>query len=237
MKKTWKILVIVFLIELGYFMASRHISRALGWDSINGEIIRTFLRLITAFADYALLHDLITSRRLRKIPISIHWLPLAGAATFLMAAIVLGKYGLPTKTGYIFATTSIFVAMKEEILFRGIVLNSISKLINERVAIFLSSLVFTIWHIGMVNPDPWNFIQILLASTFLGFIYVGTGSLLVAILLHATYDAIFSLSPIIEITSRTTSGLILLSLSLAIVIVWFERSQRSYQPQSEKMAE
>lgn len=216
----FRIVFLLALIECGYFIISRHISERLPWDSVNAEIIKSMLRLGTAYLDWVLMKGLVLSRQSSLDRTNYPWTFVAGAAVFFMVPVVMGDYGLSTPKNFFFAFTSLFVAIKEELLFRGILINFLERRIGIFYSVVLSSLVFAIWHIGVVNPDFWNFIQILMAGLFLGVIYVGTGSIIMVIAFHAIYDAIFCFSPFFDLNDRVLPGILLLMLASLFMVSW-----------------
>lgn len=216
----WLNLFVVLLIEIGYFLASHHITRVLGWDSINGEIFRSFLRVLTAYLDWTFLREIVIARRVNKRAMASPRILAVGSLAFLAVPVVMGNYELPLIKSYVFAFTSIFVAVKEEILFRGITLNLLDEYLGKMVSILLSSLIFTAWHVGVVDASLWNFLQVLGAGIFLGLTYWKSGSLLLVIFLHAAYDFLFALSPFVEIPGRNFLGLLFLGVAVLFAYIW-----------------
>jgi len=67
----------------------------------------------------------------------------------------------------------------EEILFRGIILDNLTKKYSSLKALLWSSLMFGVYHL-----NPWQFVDGVLAGLFLGWIYVSFNSLPLTILVH-----------------------------------------------------
>jgi membrane protease YdiL (CAAX protease family) len=67
----------------------------------------------------------------------------------------------------------------EEFIFRGIILDGLLKRYSAIKSIVVSSLLF-----GLVHLNPWQFITGFLMGIFIGYIYIYTRSLSIAILMH-----------------------------------------------------
>lgn len=82
----------------------------------------------------------------------------------------------------------ILVAIVEEMIFRGYILNNLLPSVNKYKALILSSLIFAVAH--GANPDfnGLAFINIFLAGLFLGINYIFTRNLWYAVVLHFTWN-------------------------------------------------
>ena len=90
----------------------------------------------------------------------------------------------------------IFGPIAEELLFRGIIHNSIKKVCNPYVAIVLSGLMFGIWHGEFVQSVYTTFFGIALAV-----VYEYSGSLWVPIGMHILNNFTSTLPPALDTTS------------------------------------
>lgn len=90
----------------------------------------------------------------------------------------------------------IFGPISEELLFRGIIHNSIKKVCNPYVAIVLSGLIFGIWHGEFVQTVYTTFFGIVLAV-----VYEYSGSLWVPIGMHILNNFTSTLPPALDTTS------------------------------------
>lgn len=95
-------------------------------------------------------------------------LQLTNPIIFIIAIIVVG----------------ILPAICEELIFRGIILNSFNKY-NKVVAVVLSSLLFMIMHMS-IEQTIYQFVL----GLILGFVVIKTGSLLASITLHAVNNIV-----------------------------------------------
>ena len=90
----------------------------------------------------------------------------------------------------------VFGPIAEELLFRGIIHNSIKKVCNPYVAIVLSGLMFGIWHGEFVQSVYTTFFGIALAV-----VYEYSGSLWVPIGMHILNNFTSTLPPALDTTS------------------------------------
>jgi membrane protease YdiL (CAAX protease family) len=82
----------------------------------------------------------------------------------------------------------VIVAVNEELLFRGYILNNLMKSMDKRVALVVTSVGFSLMHIA--NPDfgLFSFFNIILAGILLGISYIYTKSLWLPIALHFSWN-------------------------------------------------
>jgi membrane protease YdiL (CAAX protease family) len=73
----------------------------------------------------------------------------------------------------------------EEFIFRGIVLDGLLKRYSPMKSILVSSLLF-----GLVHLNPWQFITGFTMGVFIGYVYLNTRSLLLAMLMHSINNLI-----------------------------------------------
>lgn len=209
-------LFMVAVVEVVYWTGTRIALQHFKWDSIEAESIRLALRCSTALIDWLLCRGLIASRVL--IPGAYrHPVLVLSFALFLLASATTLHPKLPPAFALLFGVGSIAVALKEEFLFRGIVQNLLRSRFGDARSVFVTSIVFTAWHYGVVPASSWPFIQIFMAGTILGFIYVRTGSIWAVVVLHALYDAMFAIPNLV--TSAHGNGFAFLELLTALALV------------------
>lgn len=121
--------------------------------------------------------------------------------------------------------TSLLVAVYEEVIFRAIGLGSfLSSGISPLRAILLSSVIFSLFHVGYIADIGFNIVFLLL-NTFimgfiLGFIYYKTKNILLIIAIHFLWDfAVFinQKLPTVEIGTVTT---IILFATTILYFTW-----------------
>jgi len=202
-------LIILFVVELTYWIATRMTLRFFKWDTLEAEFIRLALRSCTALICWWLLHDVISSRAVRpgglmKLPV------LISAALMLGAACTMPHLKLSPTFAVLFGIWSIAVALKEEFLFRGVIQNLLQNKFGFAKAVLLTTVAFTAWHYGVVENTRWQFVLIFLVSVAIGVIYVRTGNIWVAIALHATFDALLALPTLVTFKGNLAIAFLML---------------------------
>ncbi len=84
------------------------------------------------------------------------------------------------------------VALPEELLFRGIIQNLLSKFFEEKhiqkarfIALFTASIIFGLSHLNNYSPPNWNYVLMAtLAGIFYGLTYIKTSKCAVSALVH-----------------------------------------------------
>ena len=221
-------IAIVIVVELLSVAFTRLVLHYFPWSSIEVEIIRTVLRVATAGVCWWLFHPLILSRTPNPLAFRSPSL-IIGLLLFLSIPALVGRYQLAPSVALLFAVASVPVAVKEEFLFRGVAQNLLVQKYGSLKAVMSTSVLFTAWHIGVWEPTAWVFSQIFFASVLLGLIYIYSGSMAAVIAIHATYDALFSFTPLISAPLRETWGFIPLFASVAFVSYWACGSPRRVQ--------
>lgn len=84
--------------------------------------------------------------------------------------------------------TFALVALSEELLCRGFMLNNLMKSYNKYVALVLSSAIFSLIHIGNPSISTLNLIGLFVAGLLLGISYIYTGRLWFPIALHFSWN-------------------------------------------------
>ena len=94
--------------------------------------------------------------------------------------------------GWLF--TLFFVALPEEIFFRGILLNVLEKKIGARTALLVSSALFGLAHFNKRALFDWRYVILAcLAGLFYGRSYLANRRILSAGVTHATVDTVWSI--------------------------------------------
>jgi membrane protease YdiL (CAAX protease family) len=125
---------------------------------------------------------------------------IAGVAAILAIPFLFlgwsGEGGLITTI--VFALTSIIVGLREELLYRAVLLNMLQPRIGVVGALLCSTAIFTIYHYGAVPFTPLWITECVCISLVLGLIYIRSGSLQVVVAIHALYDGIWFFGPYIS---------------------------------------
>ena len=99
-------------------------------------------------------------------------------------------------------------SLNEEIMIRGYFLSNFCDSMNKYIALFISSLVFALMHLGNANVTLISFINIFLAGMLLGIYYIHKRNLWLPISLHFSWNffqgAVFGF----EVSGVGVSGII-----------------------------
>ena len=82
----------------------------------------------------------------------------------------------------------IAVGFTEELIFRGYILNNLMRSMNRYVALVVSSILFSLVHMGNDNFNVISFVSILFAGLLLGLPYIFTKSLWLPVTLHFSWN-------------------------------------------------
>lgn len=133
-----------------------------------------------------------------------------------------GDYGF---TG-VFLKVAVIAPVVEELIFRGLLLNGFRRNYNGFVAVFMSALLFSLFHL-----NPWQMPATFILGLLLGWLMLRTNNILVAIIGHSINNAWVLITvtywepihnhPIYLLEKEnflTLSGLVML---LSVVLIYF----------------
>ncbi|MBX2915332.1 MAG: CPBP family intramembrane metalloprotease [Cyclobacteriaceae bacterium] len=80
------------------------------------------------------------------------------------------------------------VAVTEEVMFRGYILNNLTEKLSKNLAIILSSLIFAAFHLGNPHFGLIGFINIFLSGILMAIVYLNSKDLWVPIGVHFTWN-------------------------------------------------
>jgi hypothetical protein len=121
--------------------------------------------------------------------------PAALALGFALGFLHLHKtLGNPAWLGAGWLFTLFFVALPEEIFFRGILLNLLEKKMGTRAALIVSSAIFGLAHFNKRAVFNWRYVILAaIAGVFYGRSYLANRRILSAGVTHATVDTVWSI--------------------------------------------
>ena len=208
------------IIEIAYAVTTR------AWlpDHAQGvqlELLVSALRVATAAAYWFMFRDLILSRRPRTGSLR-HPLVLAGAAAALAIPCLFRGWspGGGMGTAVVFAATSVIVGVREELLYRAVLLNLLEPRVGLAPAIALSTVLFVVYHYGALPVVPLVIAEVAIMSVVLGLIYARSGSLLAVIALHSVYDGVWFFGPYLEPPLADAWRPAFLLTALVLVLLW-----------------
>jgi membrane protease YdiL (CAAX protease family) len=213
-------IVAAVIIEVGYAVLTRawlpqHVS------GVELELAISAFRLATAGVYWLLFQDVISSRAKRthllRSPVV-----LTGVAVVLAIPIIFRGWdpGGGLGTAVVFALTSIIVGFREELLYRGILINLLQPRVGVLGAVVLSTVVFLVYHYGALPIAVLPAIEVTCLSLLLGLVYVYSGSLAFVVVLHSLYDGIWFFGPYMAAPPPDVWRLPFLFTGLALVVIW-----------------
>lgn len=176
-------LVLILCLELVLSLMVRSFVWSHEYGFYELEMIRSFIRVVSGLFYLWLMKDLVYSG---SFPSRVSFPNIAVPVFFiLLPPFFVSNPGFSGDVirSLFFCITGLFVAFKETILFLGIIQNGFSKKLSLIPAVSITSLIFSIWHYGVVDDSFYNHAQIFMASVFLGVVYRITGSLVVPIVM------------------------------------------------------
>jgi membrane protease YdiL (CAAX protease family) len=189
------------------------------------ELARTALRLGAVWLYWGLFRNLLESMPLVTAELTQARFVLA---MLLMVSIPLlvstmghfytGQYDIGTR--WLYAVTSIAVGFKEEITFRALIQNLLARKLGHWKAIGLAALLFTAYHIGVVQPLWHVYVSVALAGMLLGAIYAHTKNLWLVVAIHALYDSLWPVGSVLLVPASVFLSVPLTMLSLALIVSW-----------------
>ena len=121
--------------------------------------------------------------------------PIALALGFALGFLHLHRPGANAEwfaAGWLF--TLFFVALPEEIFFRGILLNLLEKSMGTRTGLIVSSAIFGLAHFNKRAVFNWRYVILAsIAGIFYGRSYLANRRILSAGITHATVDTVWSI--------------------------------------------
>lgn len=143
-------------------------------------------------------------------------------AALLLALLVDGinPYPMPTRLLLTLAVSSFVVAFNEESLFRALGLEALSDWKGERTALWLSTILFTVFHFRAADVVTWP--SIFLTGFLFARMRMAGVSLLLLMFVHGTYDALWFLLE----DNRGWLDLFYLPLLVLVVLVGYEALTR-----------
>jgi membrane protease YdiL (CAAX protease family) len=190
------LLAAIFILEIIYI----YIRTALGWrpeflqlSDVEKEIIRTVVR------GFSIVFILLVLWRFKLLPRFSFSLRTSKNVIILIAVMLmyLSVIYRPPKLGLsehlTFALTTIFVAIREELVYRYVVQNWLVDRLSPKVAIIIpiiiGNLIFVLYHLGA--QPLYSFLNIFIMGIFMSYIYhLSSRNITLAIVCHLVVDLV-----------------------------------------------
>jgi membrane protease YdiL (CAAX protease family) len=209
------------VVEVAYAVFTRTWLRQ-HFDGVYLELTVSAFRVATIVVYWVLFQDLVRSRT--KVPHSLrHPLLVVSVATAL-AVPALFRGWLPGDglgTAIVFALTSVIVGLREELLYRAVLLNLLQPRVGVIGALHCSTAIFVVYHYG---AQPFNVLWLTEStcmSLLLGLVYLRSGSLFTVAAIHGLYDGIRFFGPYLSTPIPDVWRPVFLCSALAIAVAWW----------------
>lgn len=215
-----KKVIAAIIIEIAYAVFTRTWLREHA-QGVELELVISALRLVTAAAYWLLFRDLILSRPTRGNSLRSP-LVLTGAAAVLAIPFLFRGWspGGGLGTALVFALTSIVVGLREELLYRAVLINLLQPRVGLPGAVVLSTVLFLVYHYGALPVAALPITEVICMSLLLGIVYTHSGSLAFVIALHSLYDGIWFFGPYMAAPLPDVWRPVFLLTGLALVFMW-----------------
>lgn len=219
----------IVLIEVVYVLVARTIAHFCSVYNFEAEVYYSANRIVMFTVTLMIFKDFIFRNKSDyKAIFSPLW--IFAVLIFLSIPLLEGHMGeLGLEFRIFFAATSLFVAMHEEIVYRGVIQRLLLERFSTAKALLLTSSIFTAYHIGAIDFYINLYIQIFLASIILGIIYIKTNSFALVVAIHTLYDALSPFAPMYNqrpiVTYQEATYIMLVAMGL--ILVWFYKTKMS----------
>ena len=136
-----------------------------------------------------------------------------------LAPALAGNENMGRPLSYVFAATSLVVGLREELAYRAILQTQLRRRFGVLPALLISNVLFVLYHLGAQAFTPLNIWQMFAAGAIIGLAYEASGSLLLAVALHAIYDAIYCFTPLVNPPLPEIAGSAVLAMTMLALFV------------------
>jgi membrane protease YdiL (CAAX protease family) len=222
-------LLLAVCVELIYVTVTRTWLRDHTSAGVERELAVTAFRAASMIVYWMMFRSFILQRTATHVKVLEPWIAIGLTPMLVVPLFFYG--GIPSDPGarLVFAVSSIVVAAREEVLYRGVLLNLLMGAVGRSWALTLSSAVFLIYHSGAQPLTPYSILEIFSWGMALGIIYLRQGSLVVPVAIHAVYDASWSLTPLVVLNDWWRIPFFIVGLAMFAVFGML-RSNNRFKP-------
>jgi membrane protease YdiL (CAAX protease family) len=217
-----KVILFCAILEITYLTLSFAIAEIYGQWSYMGEIIRTGLRIISiVFYGYFYQKCFYNTNHSAKAKEILAPQFIAAIVLFLLFAVLYTNAENETLMWQlVFVISGIIAGLREELFYRGIVQQSLQMKYGYKIALPAATLVFMLSHIQYIYyGQTGGLMLITLAGIIFGCIFIYTGSIIFAAIIHGLYDAILSVNIVPFRLSNSLVIPILFLIMLAFLLI------------------
>ena len=182
------------MLEICYLSISFALGERYGQWSFDSEIIRTGIRLVPIFCYGYVYRRFVCAGQTAK-PQAKLTPPFSAAVLLLLlfAACYTNAGNEVLRWQVVFALSGLVAGLREELFYRGLVQHYFRTKYNDRLALVLASLTFTLSHVQYIVHGQWHgLLLIALAGVIFGSVFIFTRSIVLTSVVHGLYDAILS---------------------------------------------
>lgn len=220
---------IITLLELLYLGASFQLAESYGQWSYQGEILRTLLRIISLGLAYWIYRNYCLTVNIAISPKGIIARPVmvSIALLLLFAVVYTNAENEPLIWQLTFAASGIIAGFREEIIYRGMLQNSLQNKYHSLTALLLATTVFTLSHIQYIYyQQTFAMLMTAVSGIIFGCIFIYSGKVLLTGLIHGLYDGLLSIN-IAPIRLDNTAGLPVLLLIMLLFLILTSKKIRN----------
>ncbi len=216
----WHKVIIATVVELTYAVITRTWFRQ-HLDGVALELAVSAFRVATIVVYWGLFQGLVRSRAKASHALSHPLLVISVVIVLAIPFLFQGwSPGGGLGTAIVFALTSIVVGLREELLYRAVLLNLLQPRIGVVGALLCSTAIFIAYHYGAQPFTVLWLTECTCISLLLGLVYIRSGSLLTVAAIHALYDGIWFFGPYLNTPIPDVWRPVFLCSALAVVIAW-----------------
>jgi membrane protease YdiL (CAAX protease family) len=192
-----RIILFAALFEVSYLLLSFALAQVYGQWSIDGELIRTGLRIVSILLlSFCYQKHFSPSPQAKKLTKSITPAFIASVLLLMLFAIVYTNAENETPWWQVvFVISGITAGLREELFYRGIVQQSLQRQYDYKTALAIATLLFTLSHIQYIYYQQFNGLMLIAcAGVIFGSIFIYTRSIILTAAIHGLYDALLSVN-------------------------------------------
>ena len=192
-----RIILFAGMLEIVYLTLSFDIAQIYGQWSCVGEIIRTGLRLVSILF-YGHLYRKYFFCAKQSFNTTGFLSPQFVAANLLFLFFALLYTNAENESQlwqFVFVVSGIIAGLREELFYRGIVQNTLQIKYGYKIALSVTTLIFTLSHIQYIYYGQIGGLMLItFAGIIFGCIFIYTGSIFFTAAIHGLYDALLSVN-------------------------------------------
>lgn len=216
------VFIVIFLLEVTYLGGSFALALHYGQWSFEGEEFRLLARLIALF-----LFVYFYRKYFYQVGQKYHQKQLT-APLFTMLVIAFFGYAIVfnivdnenAEWQGLFAISGLVAGFREELLYRGMIQQTLQKCYKPLIALLLAAIVFMLSHIQYIYYEQFNGLLLIFCSGIIfGCVFLYTNNVLITALVHGVYDALLSVKLLPSFLPNALQFPLLLAIMLSFLVL------------------